>query len=207
MKTAGAAERGPILVVAPTSLLRTWEARSNAMSRRGSSATLVRLYGSSPRRDRRSRRRARHAKRQRPAAPRSRLAGRGRRGRARAPLLVPDHLHDARQLPAFARAASASPRWSWTRSRTSRTSDTIASKAVEAMNADFRIGLTGTPIENSHDGPLDHHGPDRARVRSAPAPSSASATARPARPTWRSCTPASSARRRTPAPRPAPAEG
>ncbi len=27
--------------------------------------------------------------------------------------------------------------------------NTLASRAVEAMNADFRIGLTGTPIENT----------------------------------------------------------
>ncbi|MGI1661330.1 DEAD/DEAH box helicase [Palleronia sp. KMU-117] len=147
MQEASAAERGPIMVVAPTSLLRNWEAEVDAHVAPRKFGHLVRLYGSS-------------------------LAGHKRSGTTGTETgsglahLDLDWLSEAFEEGRAHRywflttyTTLANYQHSLGRIRFSalvmdeiqniKNKDTIASKAVEAMNADFRIGLTGTPIENS----------------------------------------------------------
>lgn len=147
MREPEAASRGPILVVAPTSLLRNWEEeveRHVATRRFGS---LVRLYGSS-------------------LSGHKRQGARGTETSSGLPLLDLDWLEDAfdenrahkywflttyTTLANYQHSLGKIPFSALVMDEIQniKNRSTIASKAAEAMNADFRIGLTGTPIENT----------------------------------------------------------
>ncbi len=147
METAGSEERGPILVVAPTSLLKTWEAEVERHVAPRRFGHLVRLYGSS-------------------LAGHKIAAARGTETDTGLPLLDLAWLEEAIAegrahrywfLTTYTTLANFQHSLGGIRFsalvmdeiQNIKNKDTIASKAAEAMNADFRIGLTGTPIENS----------------------------------------------------------
>lgn len=147
MQSAEAGERGPVMVVAPTSLLRNWEEEVDRHVAPRKFGNLVRLYGSS-------------------------LAGNKARGARGTETQGGLPLLDFKWLEKAFEEGRAHRYWFLTTYRTLasyqhslgrirfsalvfdeiqniKNKDTIASRAAEAMNADFRIGLTGTPIENS----------------------------------------------------------
>ncbi|WP_102107406.1 DEAD/DEAH box helicase [Oceaniglobus roseus] len=147
MQNSDAAERGPILVVAPTSLLRTWEGEVARHVAERKFGHVVRLYGSS-------------------LAGQKSAGARGRETTSGLPALDLDWLDEAIEdgrahrfwfLTTYTTLANYQHSLGGIRFsalvldeiQNIKNKDTIASKAVEAMNADFRIGLTGTPIENT----------------------------------------------------------
>jgi hypothetical protein len=147
MRDQSAADRGPILIVAPTSLLRNWEEEVERHVAPRKFGRLVRLYGSS-------------------LSGQKRSGARGTETETGLPLLDFDWLDDAFEddrahlywiLTTYTTLANYQHSLGKIRFsalvmdeiQNIKNRATIASKAAEAMNADFRIGLTGTPIENS----------------------------------------------------------
>ena len=147
MRHPEAAKRGPIMVVAPTSLLVNWEEEVERHVESGKFGRLIRLYGGS-------------------------IATSKRRGTNGVeidnglPLLDLDWLDDAREdgrahrfwllttyttLTNYQHSLGTIPFSAvvFDEVQAAKNQDTIRSKSVAAVNADFRIGLTGTPIENS----------------------------------------------------------
>lgn len=147
MRDQSAANRGPILIVAPTSLLRNWEEEVERHVAPRKFGTLVRLYGSA-------------------LSGQKRSGARGTETGTGLPLLDFDWLDEAfedgrahRYWILTTYTTLSNYQHSLGKIRFSalvmdeiqniKNRSTIASKAAEAMNSDFRIGLTGTPIENS----------------------------------------------------------
>lgn len=146
-ESSDAAIRGPILIVAPTSLLRNWEQEVETHVAARGFGTLIRLYGSS-------------------ISTQKRNGSQGTETNTGLPLLDFDWLDEAfedgrahRYWILTTYTTLANYQHSLGRIRFSalvmdeiqniKNRSTLASKAAEAMNADFRLGLTGTPIENS----------------------------------------------------------
>lgn len=147
MKSSDAAVRGPMLIVAPTSLLRNWEQEVETHVAARGFGTLIRLYGSS-------------------ISTQKKNGSQGTETNTGLPLLDFDWLDEAfedgrahRYWILTTYTTLANYQHSLGRIRFSalvmdeiqniKNRSTLASKAIEAMNADFRLGLTGTPIENS----------------------------------------------------------
>lgn len=147
MASDKAKSRGPVLVVAPTSLLRNWEAEVEQHVAPRKFGHLIRLYGS------------RLSGQKRPGA-------QGTETRGGLPLLDLDWLDEALEegrahrywilttyttLANYQHSLGRIPFSALVMDEIQniKNRDTIASRAAEAMNADFRIGLTGTPIENT----------------------------------------------------------
>ncbi|MBV7411122.1 DEAD/DEAH box helicase [Maritimibacter sp. DP1N21-5] len=139
--------RRPILVVAPTSLLRNWEAEVETHVTKRKFGQCIRLYGSH-------------------LAGFKKRGSRGKETQSGLPNLDLDWLDEAIEegradrfwiLTTYTTLANyqhslGSIRFAamvMDEIQNIKNKDTIASKAAEAMNADFRLGLTGTPIENS----------------------------------------------------------
>lgn len=147
MAQAGAAERGPVLVVAPTSLLENWEAEVARHVAEPGLGHLIRLFGSA-------------------TSSRKFSGARGmdiENGEAKLDL---GFLHEAIQEGRAHRfwilttyTTLTNYQHSLGRIRFSaavfdeiqnlKNPDSLRAHAARAMNVDFRIGLTGTPIENS----------------------------------------------------------
>lgn len=147
MRHPQAANRGPILVVAPTSLLVNWEEEVERHVESGKFGRLIRLYGGS-------------------VATSKRRGTRGVETDSGLPVLDLDWLDDAREegrahrfwvlttyttLANYQHSLGTIPFSAvvFDEIQAAKNQDTIRSKSVAAVNADFRIGLTGTPIENS----------------------------------------------------------
>lgn len=147
MKSDPGAKRGPFLIVAPTSLLENWEQEVSSHVERPGLGHLIRLYGSA-------------------TAGRKRAGGRGQdtaRGEAQLDFsdieralesgaghltwvlttyqTLTNYQHSLAKIP-FAAAV-------FDEIQNIKNPGTLAANAARAMNADFRIGLTGTPIENA----------------------------------------------------------
>jgi hypothetical protein len=147
MKSDGAEARGPILVVAPTSLLENWEQEVKTHVEGAGLGHLIRLYGSA-------------------TMGRRRLGASGRdteNGEARLDFsdieralesgaghltwvlttytTLTNYQHSLGKIP-FAAIV-------FDEIQNIKNSGTLAANAARAMNADYRIGLTGTPIENA----------------------------------------------------------
>jgi superfamily II DNA or RNA helicase len=147
MRHPQAAKRGPILVVAPTSLLVNWEQEVERHVEPGKFGRLIRLYGGS-------------------IAASKRRGTRGVETDTGLPVLDLDWLDEAREdgrahrfwvlttyttLTNYQHSLGTIPFSAvvFDEIQAAKNQDTIRSKSVAAVNADFRIGLTGTPIENS----------------------------------------------------------
>ena len=147
MEAADTNQRRPVLVVAPTSLLRNWEEEVERHVAPRKFGHLIRLYGSS-------------------LSSHKRIGASGFDTQSGLPQLNFDWLNDDiaegrghKYWFLTTYTTLANYQHSLGRIRFSamvfdeiqnvKNKDTLASRAVEAMNADFRIGLTGTPIENS----------------------------------------------------------
>jgi len=147
MKADDATTRGPILIVAPTSLLRNWEQEVETHVAPRSFGTLIRLYGSF-------------------LSGQKKRDAQGTETGSGLPLLDLEWLDEAFEdgrahrywilttyttLANYQHSLGGIPFSAMVMDEIQniKNRNTLASKAVEAMNADFRIGLTGTPIENS----------------------------------------------------------
>lgn len=147
MKQPAAKNRGPILIVAPTSLLRNWEQEVETHVEGRGFGTLIRLYGSS-------------------LGLQKRRDARGTETQSGLPRLDLDWLEEAFEderahrywflttyttLANYQHSLGKIPFSAMVMDEIQNIKNrtTLASKAAEAMNADFRIGLTGTPIENA----------------------------------------------------------
>lgn len=147
MASEGSKQKGPILVVAPTSLLENWEQEVENHLASGGLGHLVRLYGSGV-----------SARRHRGAVGRDTLDGEEH--------LDLSFLHEAMQarvghqywllttyttLTNYQHSLGAVPFSAivFDEIQALKNPGSLRAIAGMAMNADFRIGLTGTPIENS----------------------------------------------------------
>jgi SNF2 family DNA or RNA helicase len=147
MRHPQAHKRGPILVVAPTSLLVNWEEEVERHVETGQFGRLIRLYGGS-------------------IAASKRRGLRGVETDTGLPVLDLDWLDEARAegrahrywvlttyttLTNYQHSLGTIPFSAvvFDEIQAAKNQDTIRSNAVAAVNADFRIGLTGTPIENT----------------------------------------------------------
>lgn len=147
MQDGTATRRGPVLIVAPTSLLVNWEEEVARHVEDGAFGHLVRLYGSAI-----------------PAG--KRRGAQGKDTDQGLPLLdldwLDEALHEGRAhrywflttyttLANYQHSLGSIPFSAMVCDEIQAIKNpiTIRSRAVEAMNADFRIGLTGTPIENT----------------------------------------------------------
>ncbi|SER47602.1 Helicase conserved C-terminal domain-containing protein [Tranquillimonas rosea] len=147
MRTSIAAERGPILVVAPTSLLKTWEAEVERHVAPRSFGHLTRLYGSFLGGHKVASARGTETVNGLPLLDLDWLDEAVREGRAHRHWLLTTYTTLANYQHSLGGIRFSALVMDEIQNIKNR--DTIASKAAEAMNADFRIGLTGTPIENS----------------------------------------------------------
>lgn len=147
MKQPEAAHRGPILVVAPTSLLRNWEQEVETHVEERGFGHLVRLYGSSLGTQKRSDARGTETQSGLPKLDLDWLDEAIEDGRAHRYWILTtyttltNYQHSLGKIPFSAMVMDEI--------QNIKNRSTLASKAVEAMKADFRIGLTGTPIENA----------------------------------------------------------
>ncbi len=147
MKQPSAANRGPILIVAPTSLLRNWEQEVETHLEGRGFGTLVRLYGSSLGSQKRRDARGTETQSGLPQLDLDWLDEAFEDGRAHRYWLLTtyttlaNYQHSLGGVPFSAMVMDEI--------QNIKNHNTLASKAVEAMNADFRLGLTGTPIENA----------------------------------------------------------
>ena len=147
MRAPQAAQRGPILVVAPTSLLMNWEEEVERHVVRDGFGHLNRLYGAS-------------------IATTRRRGTQGTDIAAGLPQLELGWLHEAIQdgrahrhwflttyttLTNYQHSLGTIPFSAvvFDEIQAAKNQDTIRSHAVATVKADFRIGLTGTPIENT----------------------------------------------------------
>lgn len=147
MKQPTAANRGPILVVAPTSLLRNWEQEVETHVEGSGFGTLVRLYGSSLGANKRRDAYGTETQSGLPQLDTNWLEEAFEDGRAHRYWVLTtyttlaNYQHSLGKIPFSAMVMDEI--------QNIKNRATLASKAVEAMQADFRIGLTGTPIENA----------------------------------------------------------
>lgn len=147
MKQPGAANRGPMLIVAPTSLLRNREQEVESHVEGRGFGTLVRLYGSSLGSQKKRDAQGTETQSGLPQLDLEWLEEAFEDLRAHRYWLLTtyttlaNHQHSLGRVPFSAMVMDEI--------QNIKNRNTLASKAVEAMNADFRIGLTGTPIENA----------------------------------------------------------
>ena len=142
-----AAQRGPVLVVAPTSLLENWEQEVARHVDKPGLGHLIRLYGSAIA----GRKLAGMAGRDIESGDEARLPRlpeRSDRRRSRAPLLGAHHLCDALRTINTPSVGSRSVLLVFDEIQTLKNPASLRAQAGLFMKADFRIGLTGTPIEN-----------------------------------------------------------
>lgn len=147
MKQAVSATRGPILIVAPTSLLRTWEQEVETHVEGRGFGTLIRLYGSSLGAQKRPDARGTETQSGLPQLDLDWLDEAFEDGRAHRFWLLTTYTTLANYQHSLGRIPFAAMVMDEIQNIKNRA--TLASKAAEAMNVDFRIGLTGTPIENA----------------------------------------------------------
>ncbi|RWM79516.1 MAG: DEAD/DEAH box helicase [Mesorhizobium sp.] len=147
MKRDGTASRGPMLIVAPTSLLENWELEVAQHVESPGLGHLIRLYGSAT-----GARKFAGANGRDIENGESRLDFSDIRGALNAGAghltwvlttytTLTNYQHSLGKIP-FAAAV-------FDEVQNIKNPGTLAANAARAMNADFRIGLTGTPIENS----------------------------------------------------------
>lgn len=147
MKQPAAANRGPILIVAPTSLLRNWEQEVESHVEGRGFGTLIRLYGGSLGSQKRNDARGTETRTGLPQLDLDWLDEAFEEGRAHRYWLLTtyttlaNYQHSLGSVPFSAMVMDEI--------QNIKNRNTLASRAVEAMNADFRLGLTGTPIENA----------------------------------------------------------
>lgn len=147
MKQPAAAHRGPILIVAPTSLLRNWEQEVEThVSGRGF-GTLIRLYGSALGSQKRQNARGTETRSGLPQLDLDWLGEAFEDGRAHRYWLLTTYTTLANYQHSLGRIPFSAMVMDEIQNIKNR--NTLASRSAEAMNADFRIGLTGTPIENA----------------------------------------------------------
>ncbi|CUJ83699.1 N-formylmethionyl-tRNA deformylase [Shimia thalassica] len=147
MKQPTAANRGPILVVAPTSLLRNWEQEAGTHVEGRGFGTLIRLYGSSLGSQKRHDARGTETQSGLPQLDFDWLDEAFEDGRAHRYWFLTTYTTLANYQHSLGKIPFSTMVLDEIQNIKNRV--TLASKAVEAMNADFRIGLTGTPIENA----------------------------------------------------------
>jgi len=142
-----AARRGPILIVAPTSLLVNWEEEVERHVVDGGFGHLVRLYGSATTATKRRGARGRDTDNGLPQLDLDWLSEALEEGRAHRFWMLTtyttlaNYQHSLGAIPFSAMVCDEM--------QAVKNENTLRAKAVKAMNADFRIGLTGTPIENA----------------------------------------------------------
>lgn len=146
-KHPNASNKGPMLIVAPTSLLRNWEQEVETHVEGHGFGTLIRLYGSSLGSQKRRDSRGTETQSGLPQLDLEWLEEAFEDGRAHrywfltTYTTLANYQHSLGKVPFSAMVMDEI--------QNIKNRSTLASKAVEAMNADFRIGLTGTPIENA----------------------------------------------------------
>ena len=147
MKQTDAENRGPVLVVAPTSLLRNWEQEVEHHVEGRGFGSLIRLYGGSLVSQKRREAQGTETQSGLPSLDLDWLDEAFEDGRAHRYWLLTtyttlaNYQHSLGKIPFSAIVMDEI--------QNIKNRSTLASKAIEAMNADFRIGLTGTPIENA----------------------------------------------------------
>lgn len=147
MQDGTAARRGPVLIVAPTSLLVNWEEEVARHVEDGAFGHLVRLYGTAIPAGRRRGAQGKDTDSGLPLLDMDWLDEALREGRAHrywfltTYTTLANYQHSLGSIPFSAMVCDEI--------QAIKNPVTIRSRAVEAMNADFRIGLTGTPIENT----------------------------------------------------------
>jgi superfamily II DNA or RNA helicase len=147
MRSPIASERGPILIVAPTSLLVNWEEEVEHHVAHGKFGHLVRLYGSALSGNKLRGAKGTETQRGLPLLDLQWLDEAIEEGRAHRFWILTTYKTLANYQHSLGRIRFSA--LVFDEIQNIKNKDTIASKAAEAMNADFRIGLTGTPIENS----------------------------------------------------------
>ncbi|MCW5714487.1 MAG: DEAD/DEAH box helicase [Bauldia sp.] len=147
MTAATAAERGPILVVAPTSLLQNWEMEVERHLDEPYLGHLIRLYGGEVARRRRDGTRGRDTESGEAKLDFDRLETAVREGRAHRFWILTTYTTLTNYQHSLGRIRFSAVVFDEIQNL--KNPDSLRANAARAMNADFRIGLTGTPIENS----------------------------------------------------------
>lgn len=147
MKQPGAANRGPVLIVAPTSLLRNWEQEVEHHVEGRGFGSLIRLYGGSLGSQKKRDARGTETQTGLPLLDLDWLDEAFEDGRAHRYWLLTTYTTLANYQHSLGKVPFSAIVMDEIQNIKNRS--TLASKAVEAMNTDFRIGLTGTPIENA----------------------------------------------------------
>lgn len=146
MRNPEAEARGPILIVAPTSLLENWEAEVDTHMHAPGLGGIVRLYGPGIATRRRSGLQGRDIDDGKARLDLDWLEEKIRDGRGHEHWLLTtyttltNYQHSLARLP-FSVAV-------FDEVQAVKNPASLRAEAVRAMNADFRIGLTGTPVEN-----------------------------------------------------------
>ncbi len=147
MANPDAAQRGPLLIVAPTSLLRNWEREVDIHLERRGLGTLIRLYGSALSGQKQQNARGNETDSGLPLLDLEWLDEAIEEGRAHRYWFLTTYTTLANYQHSLGKVNFSVMVMDEVQAIKNR--NTLASKATEAMQADFRIGLTGTPIENS----------------------------------------------------------
>ncbi len=137
--TAGHARRGPFLIVAPTALLRNWRAEHDAHLLNGGLGPLAELYGGGVARFRRQGEQGRDV-----------AVGHGvldREALEQQSIILTTYETMANYHISL--AGIRFPLVVFDEIQKIKTPTTINTHAAKTLNADFVIGLTGTPVENS----------------------------------------------------------
>lgn len=132
-------ERGPILIVAPTALLRNWEAEHARHLRGGGIGPIASLYGGAVRQFRKEGEEGRDVTIGHGVLDRDVLMG----------LSVILTTYETLANYHISLAALRFPLVVFDEIQKLKTPTTINTHAAKTINADFVIGLTGTPVENS----------------------------------------------------------
>lgn len=142
-----AANRGPVLVVAPTSLLQNWEQEVAGHTEEPGLGHLIRLYGSGIGACKRAGTSGRDIETGESKLDLSFLREALEDGRAHRSWILTtyttltNYQHSLRQIPFVAVV--------FDEIQALKNPASLRAAAARAVNADFRIGLTGTPIENA----------------------------------------------------------
>jgi superfamily II DNA or RNA helicase len=147
MRNAAASERGPILVVAPTSLLVNWEQEVERHVEQGGFGHLTRLYGTSIAAAKKTGAHGVDTQSGLPLLDLQWLEEAISEGRAHRHWILTTYTTLTNYQHSLGRIRFAAAVFDEVQAI--KNQDTIRSKAVASLKADFRIGLTGTPIENS----------------------------------------------------------
>jgi SNF2 family DNA or RNA helicase len=139
--------RGPVLVVAPTSLLENWEVEVSRHLEAPGLGTLVRLFGSGTAAFRKAGARGRDTDDATDRLDFTVIHEAMAEGRAHRMWMLTtyqtltNYQHSLGRIPFSAIV--------FDEIQALKNPGTLAAKAAKAMNGDFRIGLTGTPVENN----------------------------------------------------------